>query len=73
MPCGMCIRQSKAAYAGSSKSLIGYHKDEKLAALLENLSLEELLTFQHPLPDVSYYSAYGDYYHFTEVNYPCTR
>jgi hypothetical protein len=25
------------------------------------------------LPDVSYYSAYGDYYNFTEVKYPCTR
>ncbi|MDP2974763.1 MAG: hypothetical protein Q8N45_00990 [Anaerolineales bacterium] len=49
MPCGMCIRQSRANYTGAEARYFTDQRDEALAAALEDLSLDELLRYQHPL------------------------
>ncbi len=49
MPCGMCIRQSRANYTGAEARYFSYQRDAALAAALEDLSLDELLRYQHPL------------------------
>ncbi|MBU4224290.1 MAG: hypothetical protein KKC71_00510 [Chloroflexi bacterium] len=49
MPCGMCVRQSRANYTGAQARYFTYQRDEALAAALEDLSLDELLRYQHPL------------------------
>lgn len=49
MPCGMCVRQSRANYTGAEARWFGFQRDEVLAAALQNLSLEGLLHYEHPL------------------------
>ncbi len=50
MPCGMCIRQSRANFTGAEARWFTYQRDETLAAALHKLNLNELLSFEHPLP-----------------------
>ncbi len=50
LPCGMCLRQSRADFAGANVRWFDYRRDEALAAALESLSLTELLRYEHPLP-----------------------
>jgi hypothetical protein len=49
MPCGMCIRQSRTNTTGAPVRWFTYQRDESLAAALQNLSLTELLSYEHPL------------------------
>ncbi|MBE3142306.1 MAG: hypothetical protein IMZ61_00040, partial [Planctomycetes bacterium] len=51
MPCGMCIRQSRANHTGAETRWFTYQQDEKLSAALKDLSLDELLRYEHPLLD----------------------
>jgi len=51
MPCGMCIRQSRANFTGSKVRWFTYQRDEELFAALEDLSLDELMRYEHPLLD----------------------
>ncbi|MDP2995388.1 MAG: hypothetical protein Q8N46_09750 [Anaerolineales bacterium] len=51
MPCGMCIRQSRANFTGAETRWFTYQQDEKLSAALKDLCLDELLRYEHPLPD----------------------
>jgi hypothetical protein len=53
MPCGMCIRQSRANFAGAPAEYFTWHPQEQLAVALQGLSLDELIRFEHPLPDGS--------------------
>lgn len=53
MPCGMCIRQSRANFSGAETRWFGYQRDEFLVEKLQELSLTELLACEHPLPDGS--------------------
>lgn len=53
MPCGMCVRQSRANFTAAETHWFGYQRDESLAAELQNLSLDELLRYEIPLPDTS--------------------
>jgi PAS domain-containing protein len=53
MPCGMCIRQSWVNYSGAKTRWFTYQQDEILSATLKDLSLDELMRFEHPLPDGS--------------------
>jgi hypothetical protein len=53
MPCGMCLRQSKANYAGAQVHWFAYQRDHKLSANLEALDLDALLHYEYPLPDGS--------------------
>jgi hypothetical protein len=53
MPCGMCIRQSRANYIGAETRWFTYQQNEILSTTLKNLSLDELLRYEHPLPDGS--------------------
>jgi hypothetical protein len=53
MPCGMCIRQSRANYTGAETRWFTYQQDEKLAAALKDLSLDELLRYKYLRPDGS--------------------
>lgn len=50
MPCGMCIRQSRANFTGAETRWFTYQQDEKLSAALKDLNLDELLRYEHPLP-----------------------
>ncbi len=49
MPCGMCVRQSRANYTGADARYFTYQRDEALAASLKDLSLDALLRNKHPL------------------------
>jgi hypothetical protein len=51
MPCGMCIRQSRANYTGTETRWFTYQQDEKLSAALKGLSLDELVRYDHPLTE----------------------
>ena len=51
MPCKMCTRQSRANTTRSEVRIFSYQKDDELAAVLQGLSLEELLRYEQPLPD----------------------
>jgi len=53
MPCGMCIRQSRANFTSAKTRWFTYQQDEKLTAALKDLSIDELLHYEHPLPDGS--------------------
>ncbi len=52
MPCKTCIRQSKVNTSGAEVRFFTYQQDDGLAAILQGLSLDELLRFEQPLPDV---------------------
>ena len=49
MPCGMCIRQSRANHAGAETHWFKYQQDEILFAAIKDLSLADLLHYEHPL------------------------
>ncbi|HBD08796.1 MAG TPA: hypothetical protein DCZ69_11095 [Syntrophobacteraceae bacterium] len=49
MPCKLCIRQSRVNTTRAEARVFTYQKNDQLAALLNDLSLEELLHFEHPL------------------------
>jgi hypothetical protein len=49
MPCGMCIRQSRVNYFSADSRGFTFQRDDGLSAALQNLKLDELLTYQHPL------------------------
>jgi hypothetical protein len=51
MPCKLCIRQSRVNITGADTRIFTYQQDDQLAALLQTLSLDELLRYEHPLPD----------------------
>jgi hypothetical protein len=51
MPCKLCIRQSKVNTTGAEVGGFTYQQDDQLAAILQTLSLDELLRYEHPLPD----------------------
>lgn len=53
MPCGMCVRQSRANFTGAETHWFGFQRDESLAATLQSLGLDELLAYELPLPDGS--------------------
>jgi hypothetical protein len=53
LPCGMCIRQSRANYSGTDTRWFSYQLDTNLSAALKGLSLDELLRYELPLPDGS--------------------
>jgi hypothetical protein len=52
MPCKLCIRQSRVNTTAAEVRFFTYQQDDRLAAILENLSLDELLRYEQPLPDV---------------------
>jgi hypothetical protein len=53
MPCGMCIRQSRVAFSGAVTYWFEHQPDAALAAALQGLSLDELLSYECRLPDGS--------------------
>jgi len=52
MPCKLCTRQSKVNTTGAEVRGFTFQQDEQLAAILQTLSLDELLRYEHPLLDV---------------------
>jgi hypothetical protein len=52
MPCKMCIRQSRLNTTAAEVRFFTYQQDDRLAAILQNLSLDELLRYEHPIPEV---------------------
>jgi hypothetical protein len=50
MPCGMCIRQSRANFTSANTHWFTYQKDEKLSNALKDLCLDNLLGYEHPMP-----------------------
>ncbi len=52
MPCKLCIRQSRVNTTSAEVRFFTYQQDDRLAAILQNLSLDELLRYEHPLPEV---------------------
>jgi hypothetical protein len=53
MPCRLCTRQTKVNSTGADVRIFTYQQDDELAAVLQSLSLEELLLFEQPLPDIA--------------------
>jgi hypothetical protein len=53
MPCKLCIRQSKVNTTGSDVRIFSYQQDDELAATLQSLNLNELLSYEQPLPDIN--------------------
>jgi Capsule polysaccharide biosynthesis protein len=51
MPCKMCIRQSKVNTTAAEVRPFSFQQDNQLAAVLQSLSLNELLQFEQPLLD----------------------
>ncbi|MGA2489030.1 MAG: hypothetical protein ABSF99_02420, partial [Anaerolineales bacterium] len=51
MPCKMCTRQSKVNTTAAEARIFTYQQDDELAAVLQLLSLDELLRYEQPLPD----------------------
>ncbi len=51
MPCKLCTRQSKLNTTGADARIFTYQQDDQLAAVLQDLSLDELLRYEQPLPD----------------------
>ena len=51
MPCKLCTRQSKLNTTGADARIFMYQQDDQLAAVLQDLSLDELLRYEQPLPD----------------------
>jgi hypothetical protein len=52
MPCKLCTRQSKVNTTGAEVRIFTYQQDDKLATVLQSLSLNELLRYEQPLPDI---------------------
>ena len=53
MPCGMCIRQSKVTFSGAHPAWFGFRRDAGLETAMRELNLDELIRYEHPLPDSS--------------------
>jgi hypothetical protein len=53
MPCKLCTRQSKVNTTKSEVRIFTYQQDEELAAILQPLTLNELLNYEQPLPDIN--------------------
>jgi hypothetical protein len=53
MPCGMCIRQSKFNFTGARMAWFVLQHDVRLEAAIRELSLDELIRYEHPLPGSS--------------------
>lgn len=51
MPCGMCIRQSRANFTAAETHWFGFERDESLAAALQPLRLDELLRYELPFTE----------------------
>jgi len=51
MPCKLCTRQSKVNTTGADARIFTYQQEDQLAAILQTLSLDELLRFEQPLPE----------------------
>jgi hypothetical protein len=51
MPCKLCTRQSKVNTTGANLRIFTYQQDDQLAAILQPLSLDELLRYEQPLPE----------------------
>jgi hypothetical protein len=51
MPCKMCIRQSKVSTTGADVRFFTCRQDDELTTALRTLSLDQLLQYEHPLPD----------------------
>jgi hypothetical protein len=52
MPCKLCTRQSKVNTTGAEVRIFSFQQDDELAAVLQTLSLDELLRYEQPLPEV---------------------
>ncbi len=46
-PCGACLAQSRALYAGAEAHWFGYRRNLELAGALRDLSLDQMLVFEH--------------------------
>jgi hypothetical protein len=51
MPCKLCIRQSEVNTTGADARIFTYQQDDQLAAILQTLSLDELLIYEQPLSE----------------------
>ena len=51
MPCGLCLRQSRANFTASNTCYFTYQRDMQMAAVLEGLTLQSLLQFEQPFED----------------------
>jgi hypothetical protein len=47
MPCKVCVRHSRILTVGAASRFFAYHRDETLAAMLEKLSVDELMQVTH--------------------------
>ncbi|MGB8212854.1 MAG: hypothetical protein WCE68_04765 [Anaerolineales bacterium] len=52
MPCKLCMRQSRVNTRAAEKRIFTWEPDDELAATLQNLSLDELIRYEQPLPEV---------------------
>jgi hypothetical protein len=48
-PCAMCIRQSRINYTAAEAQYFSNQRDEALAAALKDLSVAQLMVYEHPL------------------------
>lgn len=53
MPCGMCVRQSRANFFTADVRWFRFENDRSLVSDLHNLDLNELLSYKRSLPDGS--------------------
>jgi hypothetical protein len=53
MPCKMCTRQSRINTTAAESQLFSYQQDDELATVLQPMSLDELLRYEQPLPEVA--------------------
>ena len=51
MPCKLCTRQSKVNTTAAEARVFTYQQDDELAAVLQTMSLDELLRYHQPLPE----------------------
>jgi hypothetical protein len=52
-PCASCLAQSRRLHAGAEVHGFPFHADPDLSAALQNLSVEDLSTFEYPFQTVS--------------------
>jgi hypothetical protein len=52
MPCKLCTRQSNVNTTGADVRFFTYQQDDQLASVLRTLTLDELLRYEQPLPEV---------------------
>jgi hypothetical protein len=52
MPCKLCMRQSNVNTTGADVRFFTYQQDDQLASVLRTLTLDELLRYEQPLPEV---------------------